>query len=85
MKKTTIFQFAICAMLPFSVVAQTSTAWRAKVDPVVLKKAALLTHSHATFRSFWVTNCVLITADVATLQAVAELASVEEIMVKMEF
>lgn len=39
MKKAITFQFAMCLLLPFSGLAQTSTAWRAKVDPVVLKKA----------------------------------------------
>ena len=130
MKKSIIFQFAMCMVLPFSAVAQTSTAWKAKVDPVVLKKAetqstlefvavlkqqadvsaadqletkeekgwfvynalkaaaqhsqgeikALLTRSNVTFRPFWVVNCVLITADVKTLQEVAELASVEQVI-----
>jgi serine protease AprX len=41
---------------------------------------SLLTKSNATFQSFWVVNCVSIKADIATLQAVAELASVETII-----
>lgn len=41
---------------------------------------SLLTKSNATFQSFWVVNCVSVNADAATLQAVAELASVETII-----
>jgi serine protease AprX len=41
---------------------------------------SLLTKSNATYQSFWVVNCVSINADAATLQAVAELASVESII-----
>ena len=130
MKKSYIFHFAISVVLPLSSMAQTSTAWRAKVDPVVLKKAEtestiefvailkqqadlsaadrletkeekglfvfnslkaaaahaqgeikeLLTASHAFFRPFWVVNCVVVTSDVKTLEAVANLASVESII-----
>jgi serine protease AprX len=127
MKKT--LHFIVWIMIPFSALAQ-STAWKAKVDPVVLKKAEtnatvefvavlkqqadvsaadnlnikeekttfvynslkaaaehsqgeitnLLTKSKATFHSFWVVNCVVITADVKTLEEVANLASVESII-----
>ena len=130
MKKSCILQLAISVIIPLSSMAQTSTAWRAKVDPVVLKKAetepafefvailkqqadlsaadqletkeekgtfvfnslkaaavhsqnqltTLLTSLHATFRPFWVVNCVLVTADAKTLEAVANLASVESII-----
>ncbi len=129
MKKTYIFNFIVCIALPFSAVAQ-SAAWKAKVDPVVLKKAetsatfefvavlkqqadvsaadnlqtkeekgmfvynslkaaaehsqgeiiSLLTKSNVTFHSFWVVNCVVVTADIKTLEAVANLASVESII-----
>jgi serine protease AprX len=129
MKKHPILQFIACIILPFSMVAQTA-AWKAKVDPVVLKKietetsvefiavlkqqadvsaadnletkeekgmfvynslraaaehsqgeiVSLLTKANATFQPFWVVNCVSIKADIATLQAVAELASVESII-----
>lgn len=135
MKKLTILQIAMWVVLPIMAMAQSSTAWRAKVDPVVLKKAetqttiefvavlkqqadlsaadqletkeekgvfvynalkaaaqhsqgeinALLTRSNTTFRSFWVVNCVLITADIKTLQAVAELASVDQIIENGKF
>jgi serine protease AprX len=127
MKKT--LHFIVWVMIPFSAVAQ-SAAWKAKVDPVILKKAEtsatfefvavlkqqadvsaadnldtkeqktmfvynslkaaaahsqgeitdLLTKSKAAFHSFWVVNCVVITADVKTLEAVANLASVESII-----
>jgi serine protease AprX len=40
----------------------------------------LLTKSNVTFQSFWVVNCVVVTADVKTLEAVANLASVESII-----
>jgi serine protease AprX len=127
MKKT--LHFIVWIMIPFSAVAQ-SAAWKAKVDPVVLKKAQtsttvefvavlkqqadvsaadklntkeektmfvynslkaaaehsqgeikdLLTKSKATFQSYFVVNCVVITADIKTLEAVANLASVENII-----
>lgn len=129
MKKHPILQLIACMILPLSTVAQT-VAWKAKVDPVVLKKAetettvefiavlkqqaditaadnletkeekgtfvynslkaaaehsqgeiiSLLTKSNATFQSFWVVNCVSVKSDVLTLQAIAELASVEKII-----
>ncbi len=39
MKTSSVLRFAIFVILPFSGMAQTSSAWKAKVDPVVLKKA----------------------------------------------
>ena len=130
MKKSYILQLAISVIIPLSSMAQTSTAWRAKVDPVVLKKAetesvveyvailkqqadvsaadnletkdqkgifvynslkaaaahsqgeltGLLSKRSVTYQSFFMINCVVITSDVATLQDVAELASVDQII-----
>ncbi len=40
----------------------------------------LLTQSNATFQSFFLVNCVSITADAAVLEAVANLASVESVI-----
>ncbi|HET6226887.1 MAG TPA: S8/S53 family peptidase [Bacteroidia bacterium] len=130
MKKVYTLQFISLVLVSFSAMAQTSSVWKSKVDPVVLKKAetsatveyvavlkqqadlsaadkleskeqkgqfvyaslkaaaqhsqgeilSLLSKSTATYRSFWVVNIVSVTSDMATLQAVAELASVDQII-----
>ncbi|HRG54137.1 MAG TPA: S8/S53 family peptidase [Bacteroidia bacterium] len=135
MKKFYTLPIITLTLVSFSAMAQTSSAWKEKVDPVVLKKAEAATtveyvavlkqqadvsaadkletkeqkgqfvydalkaaalHSQgealtilskraATYQSFFVVNMINITSDVATLQAIAELPSVEKIIENGKF
>ena len=135
MKKFYILPIITMALVSFSAMAQTSSAWKEKVDPVVLKKAetattleyvailkqqadvsaadkletkeqkgqfvfnalkaaaehsqgealSLLSKTTASYQAFWVVNMITITSDVATLQAIAELASIDKIIENGKF
>lgn len=135
MKRFYTLPIITLTLVSFSAMAQTSSAWKAKVDPVVLKKAEaattveyvavlkqqadisaadkletkeqkgqfvydalkaaalhsqgealnILSKSTATYRSFFVVNMISITSDVSTMQAIAELASVEKIIENGKF